>query len=199
LNIKGALRRKGEKKKNVCRQKTGGQNFKMKTLDREPSNDVENYQKNLPKSFFHDPSGPFLLSLLWLQKIGRTDLTKYGKRNENQRQFAQEFPFEYKMDPMFRIERKILKKKKKNAKQKISLSIGKTMEDKLILFNEKQVDDNRVSTVSSREMVLKEGPISPFRYLYRFSETKKTEVSMFLRIFLAFFFLCLAEGSIYVP
>lgn len=197
LNIKPVPHRNSARKNNLCKQKNVYRNFKMKIQDQEISKDLKNYQKYLPNSFFYDPSGPFLLSLLWLQRIGRTDLTKYGKGNENYQQSVEEFPFEYKMDPMFRIEKKLLKKK--NPKQKGSLAIGRTMEDKLILFNEKLVDDNSGSKFSSREVVLKEAPILPFRLLYRFSETKKIDFSFFLRIFLAIFFLFLAEGSIYIP
>ncbi|AFP65257.1 hypothetical protein CMESO_55 (nucleomorph) [Chroomonas mesostigmatica CCMP1168] len=156
------------------------------------SKNIKNYQKFLPDSFLVDKSAPFLVSLLWLQKIGRTDLTKKLNQGESTLTLFSNSSLSFRGDPIFNIQKKIRKKKKQ--KNNIPLSLGKNIEDKLILFEYKKIKKTKTPNFKSKKKYIN-NEITRLNFSYSLLELKLVNYSIIQRLVFCVFFLMTAFFS----
>lgn len=164
-------------------------NFYYKSLQmKEENNKISleflKYQKYLPRSFVSDRSAPFLGSFLWLQKIGRTELIRNFKNSKK----SFESKFKYKEDPIFKISKK--NQKQKDRKKMPKLSIGKLVEEKIIMydyagFKKKKffIDSKRIQGEKKEKFQKK------FYFTYKFIKIGQRNFFKFKRYNLSVFFL----------
>ncbi len=107
-------------------------------------NNHKKYLKFLPNSFIEDKTSPFFASFLWLQKLGRIDLINDSLGTEENVKFLNDSEYDFKFDPTFQISKK--KKKKKNLNPIIF--VGKSREEKIMVFTiqeTNQISDAKIN------------------------------------------------------